>query len=78
MCDHVWIFEARTLSTQPVRRRCGMCGVYRMEPRCRELGIQTHGGPDQEKPSGLLFGRTNPLWIAHFVAPGVAQNKNPN
>jgi hypothetical protein len=27
MCDHVWIFEARTLSTQPVRRRCGMCGV---------------------------------------------------
>jgi hypothetical protein len=20
MCDHVWIFEARTLSTQPVRR----------------------------------------------------------
>jgi hypothetical protein len=53
MCDHVWIFEARTLSTQPVRRRCGMCGVYRMEPRCREPGIQTHGGPDQEKPSGL-------------------------
>ena len=52
MCDHVWIFEARTLSTQPVRRRCGMCGVYRMEPRCREPGIQTHGGPDQEKPSG--------------------------
>jgi hypothetical protein len=50
---HVWIFEARTLSTQPVRRRCGMCGVYRMEPRCREPGIQTHGGPDQEKPSGL-------------------------
>jgi hypothetical protein len=24
MCDHVWIFEARTLSTQPVRRRCGV------------------------------------------------------
>jgi hypothetical protein len=24
-----WIFEVRTLSTQPVRRRCGMCGVYR-------------------------------------------------
>jgi uncharacterized repeat protein (TIGR01451 family) len=23
-CDHVWIFEARTLSTQPVRRRCGI------------------------------------------------------
>ena len=21
MCDHVWIFEARTLSTQPVRRQ---------------------------------------------------------
>src|SRR5260370_36129520 len=40
MCDHVWIFEARTLSTQPVRRRCGMCGVYRMEPRCREPGIR--------------------------------------
>jgi hypothetical protein len=38
MCDHVWIFEARTLSTQPVRRRCGMCGVYRLEPRCREPG----------------------------------------
>ena len=38
MCDHAWIFEARTLSTQPVRRRCGMCGVYRMEPRCREPG----------------------------------------
>jgi hypothetical protein len=43
MCDHVWIFEART------QRRSGMCGVYRME----EPGIQTHGGPDQEKPSGL-------------------------
>jgi hypothetical protein len=25
MCDHVWIFEARTLSTQPVRRRCAIC-----------------------------------------------------
>jgi hypothetical protein len=61
MCDHVWIFEARTLNTQPVRRRCGMCGVYRMESSCREPGIQTHGGPDQEKPFGLLFGRTNPL-----------------
>jgi hypothetical protein len=24
MCEHVWIFEARTLSTQPVRRRCGI------------------------------------------------------
>ena len=24
-----------------------------MEPSCREPGIQTHGGPDQEKPSGL-------------------------
>src|SRR5260370_21970374 len=47
MCDNVWIFEARTLSTQPVRRRCGMCGVYRMEPRCPEPGIQTHGGPNQ-------------------------------
>jgi hypothetical protein len=35
------IFEARTLSTQPVRRRCGMCGVYRMEPRCREPGTST-------------------------------------
>src|SRR5260370_35304222 len=78
MCDHVWIFEARTLSTQPVRRRCGMCGVYRMEPRGREPGIQTHGGPDQEKPSGLLVGRINPLWIAHFFVPGVAPNKNPN
>jgi hypothetical protein len=22
--------------------------------------------------------QANPLWIAHFVAPGVAQNKNPN
>jgi hypothetical protein len=41
MCDHVWIFEARTLSTQPVRRRCGMCGVYRMEPRCQEPGTST-------------------------------------
>jgi hypothetical protein len=45
---HVWIFEARTLSTQPVRRRCGMCGVYRMEPRCREPGIQTHGARSGE------------------------------
>ena len=47
MCDHVWIFEARTLSTQPVRRRCGMCGVYRMEPiGAAELGgvIQKYGG----------------------------------
>jgi hypothetical protein len=47
MCDHVWILEART------RRRSGMCGVYRMEASCREPGIQTHGGPNQEKPSGL-------------------------
>jgi hypothetical protein len=30
-----------------------ICGVYRMEPSCREPSIQTHGGPDQEKPSGL-------------------------
>ena len=78
MCDHVWIFEARTLSTaSPATMRDVRCRD-RMEPSCREPGIQTHGGPDQEKPSGLLFGRTNPLWIAHFVAPGVAQNKNPN
>ena len=34
----------------------------RMEPSCREPGIQTHGGPDQEKPSGL----------APRAAPGVA------
>jgi hemerythrin-like domain-containing protein len=36
-----WIFEART------RRRCGMCGVYRMEPiGAAELGgvIQKYGG----------------------------------
>jgi hypothetical protein len=26
MCDRVWIFEARTLSTQPVRRGCGTRG----------------------------------------------------
>jgi hypothetical protein len=24
------------------------------------------------------FLQANPLWIAHFVAPGVAQNKHPN
>jgi NAD(P)-dependent dehydrogenase (short-subunit alcohol dehydrogenase family) len=41
MCDHAWIFEARTLSTQPVRRRCGMCGVYRMEPKVPRTGL--HG-----------------------------------
>jgi hypothetical protein len=39
MYDHVWIFEARTPSTQPVRRRCGMCGVYH--------GIYSHNGPSQ-------------------------------
>ena len=42
MCDHVWIFEARTLSTQPVRRRCGICGVYRMEPRGAENRAHRH------------------------------------
>jgi hypothetical protein len=26
-----------TLSTQPVRRPCGMCGVYRMEPGWRSV-----------------------------------------
>jgi hypothetical protein len=26
----------------------------------------------------VLFLQANPLWVAHFVAPGVAQNKNPN
>ena len=48
MCDHVWIFEARTLSTQPVRRRCGMCGVYRMEPWPRALflpGVNSVSSP---------------------------------
>src|SRR4249920_2097677 len=48
MCDHVWIAEPSRSCDD-----CGVCGVYRMEPRCREPGIQTHGGPDQEKPSGL-------------------------
>jgi hypothetical protein len=52
MCDHVWIFEARTLSTQPVRRRCGMCGVYRMEPRCREPGTSTCSFPMTKTPLG--------------------------
>jgi hypothetical protein len=53
MCDHVWIFEARTLSTaSPATMRDVRCRD-RMEPSCREPGIQTHGGPDQEKPSGL-------------------------
>jgi hypothetical protein len=54
------IFEARTLSTKPVQRRCGMCGVYRMKAKLlpRTGHIQTHGdmqtsgcGPDQKKPS---------------------------
>jgi hypothetical protein len=49
MCDHVLIFEARTLSrASPATMR-----LYRIEPRCREPDIQTHGGPDQEKRSGL-------------------------
>ena len=51
-CDHVWIFEARTLSTASPATRDVRCRD-RMEPSCREPGIQTHGGPDQEKPSGL-------------------------
>jgi hypothetical protein len=34
MCDHVWIFEARTLSTQPVRRRCGI----NMRDSCLKAG----------------------------------------
>jgi hypothetical protein len=47
MCDHVWIFEARTLSTaSPATMRDVRCRD-RMEPSCREPGIQTHGGPDQ-------------------------------
>jgi hypothetical protein len=54
---HVWIFEARTLSTQPVRRRCGMCGLPdgTKVPRTRPMG------PDQEKPSGLPACRA---WVA--------------
>src|ERR1700720_2830813 len=53
MCDHVWIFGARTLSTaSPATMRDVRCRD-RMEPSCREPGIQTHGGPDQEKPSEL-------------------------
>ena len=51
--DHVWIFEARTLSTaSPATMRDVRCRD-RMEPSCREPRIQTHGGPDQEKLSGL-------------------------
>ena len=36
---------------------------------------------DNSRAAGVRLGRflqANPLWIAHFVAPGVAQNKNPN
>jgi hypothetical protein len=43
MCDHVWIFEARTLSTaSPATMRDVRCRD-RMEPSCREPGIQTQG-----------------------------------
>jgi hypothetical protein len=32
-----------------------------------------------EQPAyALVVLQGNPLWVAHFVAPGVAQNKNPN
>ena len=44
MCDHVWIFEARTLSQSG--RRCGMCGAG--------TGWNQAGGPDQEKPRAAL------------------------
>ena len=63
---HVWIFEARTLSTQPVRRRCGMCGVYRMEPRCREPGIQTHGARSGET---LRLARVPRLGSCSYLRP---------
>ena len=58
-CDHVWIFEARTLSTaSPATMRDVRCRD-RMEPSCREPGIQTHGGPDQERawPACRAWGR---------------------
>ena len=47
-CDQVLDFRGKNAATmRDVRCR------DRMEPSCREPGIQTHGGPDQEKPSGL-------------------------
>jgi hypothetical protein len=61
MCDHVWIFEART------RRRIGMCDVYRMEPRCREPthrhALNPTAAPDRSDASfagrtGLRCGHT--------------------
>ena len=36
---------------------------------------------DNSRAAGVRFDRSfqaNPLLVAHFVAPGVAQNKNPN
>jgi hypothetical protein len=47
MCDHVWIFEARTVSTASPATMRDVRSRDRMEPSCREPGIQTHGGPDQ-------------------------------
>ena len=48
------------------------CAVYTgWNQGCREPGIQTHGGPDQEKPSGLAPRAT--LGVALVLArPAVA------
>src|SRR6266853_2022542 len=74
MCHHVWIFEARTLSTQPVRRRSGVCGVYRMEPRCREPGTSTcelrAGGGTWDKARADCAG----TWQAHPAPSGCPAN----
>src|ERR1700720_3375544 len=54
MCDHVWIFEARTLSTQPVRRRCGMCGVGTGWNQAAEnRASRPMAGQIRRNPSGL-------------------------
>jgi hypothetical protein len=39
MCDHVWIFEARTLSTQPVRRRVAETRTHAADETLRTAAL---------------------------------------
>ena len=53
MCDHVWIFEARTLSTQPVRRRCGMWVYTEWNQGAENRASRPMAGQIRRNPPGV-------------------------
>ena len=55
MCDHVWIFEARTLSTRSQSGgRCGMCAVFTGSNQgTRNRASRPMAGQIRRNPPGL-------------------------